>query len=161
MWQDVAYDAFGNNVEKAEQIPNRYQYTGQQLDPITQQYYLRARSYNPAIDRFTQEDEYHGDGLNLYAYCANNSVRYYDLSGYDKSKVGMGYKGSATHFHSVGQNIIPTRSKYNYQSGYFGENSIYGGNKTRNISSKDNLSTATDFYNKIANGGKEKLSMII
>ena len=25
------YDAFGNTVEKAEQIPNRYQYTGQQL----------------------------------------------------------------------------------------------------------------------------------
>lgn len=23
-----------------------------------------------------------GDGLNLYAYCANNSVTYYDLSGY-------------------------------------------------------------------------------
>nr|WP_187626288.1 RHS repeat-associated core domain-containing protein [Selenomonas caprae] len=76
------YDAFGNNVEKAEQIPNRYQYTGQQLDPITQQYYLRARYYNPAIARFTQEDEYHGDGLNLYAYCANNPVEYYDPSGY-------------------------------------------------------------------------------
>jgi len=76
------YDAFGNTVEKAEQIPNRYQYTGQQLDPITQQYYLRARFYNPAIARFTQEDEYHGDGLNLYAYCANNPVGYYDPSGY-------------------------------------------------------------------------------
>ncbi|WP_256211280.1 RHS repeat domain-containing protein [Selenomonas ruminantium] len=70
--------------EKAEQIPNRYQYIGQQLDPITQQYYLRARFYNPAIARFTQEDEYHGDGINLYAYCANNPVDYYDPSGYDK-----------------------------------------------------------------------------
>ena len=76
------YDAFGNTVEKEEQIPNRYQYTGQQLDPITQQHYLRARFYNPAIARFTQEDEYHGDGLNLYAYCANNPVGYYDPSGY-------------------------------------------------------------------------------
>ena len=81
------YDAFGNTVEKEEQIPNRYQYTGQQLDPITQQYYLRARFYNPAIARFTQEDEYHGDGLNLYAYCANNPVGYYDPSGYDKSDI--------------------------------------------------------------------------
>ncbi|WP_074515421.1 RHS repeat-associated core domain-containing protein [Selenomonas sp. WCT3] len=78
------YDAFGNTVEKEEQIPNRFQYTGQQFDPITQQYYLRARFYNPAIARFTQEDEYHGDGLNLYAYCANNPVDYYDPSGYDK-----------------------------------------------------------------------------
>ena len=79
------YDAFGNTVEKAEQIPNCYQYTGQQLDPITQQYYLRARFYNPAIARFTQEDEYHGDGLNLYAYCANNPVGDYDQSGYCNS----------------------------------------------------------------------------
>ncbi|WP_255449218.1 RHS repeat-associated core domain-containing protein [Selenomonas caprae] len=45
--------------EAEEKIPNRYQYTGQELDPITQQYYLRARYYNPAIARFTQEDEYH------------------------------------------------------------------------------------------------------
>ena len=52
------YDAFGNTIEAEEQIPNRYQYTGQQLDPLTQQYYLRARFYNPAIARFTQEDEY-------------------------------------------------------------------------------------------------------
>ena len=32
--------------------------------------------------RFTQEDIYRGDGLNLYAYCQNNPVGYYDLSGY-------------------------------------------------------------------------------
>ncbi|SDG62180.1 RHS repeat-associated core domain-containing protein, partial [Selenomonas sp. WCT3] len=81
------YDAFGNTIESEEQIPNRYQYTGQQLDPITQQYYLRARYYNPAIARFTQEDEYHGDGLNLYAYCANNPVDYYDPSGYANQKL--------------------------------------------------------------------------
>ena len=31
------YDAFGNTIEAEEQIPNRYQYTGQQLDPIIQQ----------------------------------------------------------------------------------------------------------------------------
>ncbi len=78
------YDAFGNTVEKAEQIPNRYQYTGQQLDPITRQYYLQARYYNPVIARFMQEDEYHRDEINLYAYCANNPVDYYDPSGYDK-----------------------------------------------------------------------------
>ncbi len=29
-----------------------------------------------------QEDTYRGDGLNLYAYCANNPVIYYDPSGY-------------------------------------------------------------------------------
>ena len=84
MTQINRYDAFGNTIKAEEQIPNRYQYTGQQLEPITQQYYLRARFYNPAIARFTQEDEYHGDGLNLYAYCVNNPIDYYDPSGFSE-----------------------------------------------------------------------------
>ena len=75
------YDAWGNLTAQEEAIPNRFKYTGQQLDPVTQQYYLRARFYNPVIARFTQEDTYRGDGLNLYAYCANNPVLYVDPSG--------------------------------------------------------------------------------
>ena len=61
------YDAWGNLTVQKEAVPNRFKYTGQQFDPITQQYYLRARFYNPVIARFTQEDIYRGDGLNLYA----------------------------------------------------------------------------------------------
>lgn len=76
------YDAWGNLITCEEIIPNRYLYTGQQFDQITQQYYLRARYYNPVIARFTQEDIYRGDGLNLYTYCDNNPVIYYDSSGY-------------------------------------------------------------------------------
>jgi RHS repeat-associated protein len=76
------YDAFGCVLESKEQVHNRITYTGQQFDGITGQYYLRARFYNPVVGRFTQEDIYRGDGLNLYAYCGNNPVRYYDPSGY-------------------------------------------------------------------------------
>ncbi|WP_252238417.1 RHS repeat-associated core domain-containing protein [Clostridium sp. VAP51] len=76
------YDAFGNVLDSKEEVHNRITYTGQQFDGITQQYYLRARYYNPVIGRFTQEDVYRGDGLNLYAYCGNNPVAYYDPSGY-------------------------------------------------------------------------------
>ncbi|MBN1051993.1 RHS repeat-associated core domain-containing protein, partial [Clostridium botulinum] len=32
--------------------------------------------------RFTQEDVYRGHGLNLYAYCRNNPIVYYDQSRY-------------------------------------------------------------------------------
>lgn len=46
---------------------------------------MRTRFYNPIIGRFTQEDVYRGDGLNLYAYFGNNPVRYYDPSGYARS----------------------------------------------------------------------------
>ena len=76
------YDAFGNLTEKKETIANRVLYTGQQYDQETGQYYLRARYYNPVVGRFLQEDTYRGDGLNLYAYCANNPVMYYDPSGH-------------------------------------------------------------------------------
>ena len=77
-----SYDGFGNLLESREDIANRILYTGQQYDQETGQYYLRARYYNPVIGRFTQEDTYRGDGLNLYAYCDNNPVMYYDPSGH-------------------------------------------------------------------------------
>ena len=79
------YHAFGEEFETQESITNRIRYTGQQYDGISGQYYLRARFYNPRIGRFMQEDTYHGDGLNLYAYCHNNPVMYYDPSGYASS----------------------------------------------------------------------------
>lgn len=76
------YDAFGNILKKTGDISNSLTYTGQMYDGTAGQYYLRARFYNPAIGRFLQEDTYRGDGLNLYAYYANNPVMYYDPSGY-------------------------------------------------------------------------------
>lgn len=78
-----AYDAFGNRTVCEEKIANRFGYAGEMYDGITQQYYLRARFYNPIIGRFTQEDTYYGDGLNLYEYGRNNPVRYIDPSGHE------------------------------------------------------------------------------
>ena len=43
------YDAFGNTISCKEQVENRFRYQGEQYDPITRQYYLRARYYNPVI----------------------------------------------------------------------------------------------------------------
>ena len=76
------YDAFGNAIRCEEQVHNRFRYTGEQYDPLTGQYYLRARYYNPVIARFTQEDTYYGDGLNLYTYCQNNPILYHDPTGH-------------------------------------------------------------------------------
>ena len=80
------YDAFGVLKNSMEEFHNRILYTGQQYDQTSGQYYLRARFYNPVLGRFVQEDEYRGDGLNLYAYCKNNPVVYYDPSGYGEEK---------------------------------------------------------------------------
>lgn len=77
------YDAFGNTISCKEQVENRFRYQGEQYDPITRQYYLRARYYNPVIGRFIQEDTYYGDGLNLYEYCRNNTITYKDPTGHN------------------------------------------------------------------------------
>ena len=64
-----------------------FRYTGQYFDTESGTYYLRARYYNPATGRFTQQDAWananRGDplGLNLYCYCFGNPVRYFDPSG--------------------------------------------------------------------------------
>ena len=76
------YDAFGNTIRCEEQVHKRFRYTGEQYDILTGQYYLRASYYNPVIARFTQEDTYYGDGLNLYTYCQNNPVLYHDPTGH-------------------------------------------------------------------------------
>lgn len=76
------YDVFGSIIKEQGQSRNRLTYTEQFYDTVLGQYYLRARYYNPRIAKFIQEDPYCRDGLNLYAYCHNPPVGYYDPSGY-------------------------------------------------------------------------------
>ena len=99
------YDAFGNLIEQKATIENRILYTGQQYDQETGQYYMRARYYNPVVGRFLQEDTYRGDGLNLYAYCANNPVVYYDPSGHATGKQPLCGSGANSSLEdTVGNN---------------------------------------------------------
>ncbi|MFR8846620.1 MAG: RHS repeat-associated core domain-containing protein [Waltera sp.] len=91
------YDAFGMSLGTTEKLNNRIRYTGQQYDELTEQYYLRARYYNPVAGRFMQEDVYQGDGLNLYAYCGNNPVVYDDPSGWSNQQNGLNSLSDMTY----------------------------------------------------------------
>ena len=55
-----------------------------------------------------QEDVYQGDGLNLYAYCHNNPVVYYDPSGY----IGKACPPQGKISESVDEGGTPTPIKY-------------------------------------------------
>ncbi len=79
------YDAFGNLTSQIGESDNPFLYCGEYYDAETQTYYLRARYYNPANGRFTQQDAWAfmntSDplSLNLYAYCYNNPILYADF----------------------------------------------------------------------------------
>lgn len=84
------YDAFGNIEEETvtgSVYGNPYKYAGYRHDEETGYYYLMARYYDPVTARFLSEDTYRGSisdplSLNLYTYCANNPVKYYDPTGH-------------------------------------------------------------------------------
>ena len=82
------YDPFGEGfaTECTETIENPFKFTGQFYDSEIDEYYLRARQYDPHIARFTARDPVLGDfeeplTLHVYLYCLNNPVRFIDPSG--------------------------------------------------------------------------------
>ncbi len=66
---------------------NPFRYRGYYYDTETELYYLQTRYYDPELGRFISQDsiEYAApetiNGLNLYAYCANNPVMNIDPTG--------------------------------------------------------------------------------
>ena len=74
------YDAYGNQQTEIAGDDNPFRYSGEYYDEETGFIYLRARYYDPTIGRFISEDPIR-DGLNWYAYCNNNPIRYKDPSG--------------------------------------------------------------------------------
>jgi RHS repeat-associated protein len=81
------YDIFGNVILSTEGHRNTRKYAGYYYDEETGHYYLNARYYDPKTARFITEDTYKGRyndplSLNLYTYCANNPIMYYDPTGH-------------------------------------------------------------------------------
>jgi len=81
------FDAYGNTTGRTGTSVNAYQYTGEQRDEETGNYYLRARYYNPANSQFISRDSWEGDSrnpitLNKYTYANSNPAMYTDPSGH-------------------------------------------------------------------------------
>jgi RHS repeat-associated protein len=80
------YDAFGELLSSTGTTANNYRYTGEQFDPNSGFYYLRARYYDPAIGRFNVADPFEGRlsaplSIHRYLYADADPVNKIDPSG--------------------------------------------------------------------------------
>ena len=69
--------------------------------------------------------------------------------------MGLSYKGAASHYHSIGENVSALSKDYPLSNGYFGTKGDSQDNSIRHIESSDPSATAKDFYDKAAYGGVE------
>ena len=88
------YDAFGVEKNIDDSDTNAFRYCGEYYDKETATVYLRARYYNPSTGRFISRDSFAGRrsdplSLNLYTYCANNPILYFDPSGHDAAEAAQ------------------------------------------------------------------------
>ena len=80
------YNAYGTILDQSGSTNNNYLYTGEQFDASLDNYYLRARYYDPAVGRFTQMDAWMGydirpSSLNKYTYTESDPINGIDPSG--------------------------------------------------------------------------------
>jgi RHS repeat-associated protein len=75
------YDADGAELTQSA-VGNRYLWQGREYDFATGLYYFRARWYDPISARWLSKDPIGiSGGLNMYAFCGNNSVNKTDPLG--------------------------------------------------------------------------------
>jgi RHS repeat-associated protein len=84
--QSHYYDAYGGFLSWSDEPTSNLRYTGQYFDADAQQYYLRARWYNPSNGLFNRIDPYSGSysdpqSLHKYLYCHANPINATDPSG--------------------------------------------------------------------------------
>ncbi|WP_074307246.1 RHS repeat-associated core domain-containing protein [Singulisphaera sp. GP187] len=91
----VVYDSFGRvTAESNPSAGDRFKFTGRELDAATGLQYHRARYYDAALGRWTQEDPigFAAGDANLYRYVGNGPTGKVDPSGLaDFHLGGQGY----------------------------------------------------------------------
>jgi len=104
------YEPFGEVLEEDGTLSNNMMFTGQHFDTEIDQYYLRARQYDPHISRFTARDPIRGKfeepmTLHVYLYCINDPINKIDPSGETYVNIANGLQ-AAVSVYSAGLLIM-------------------------------------------------------
>ena len=83
---------FTDDDVQASYGTNEIIYCGYRYDPESQLYYVRNRTYNPALGRWLQRDPIgYSGGINLYGYVGGRAVAAHDSSGLAVAIPSSGY----------------------------------------------------------------------
>ncbi len=125
-----SYTPFGEQIGEAA---SGFGYNGEYYNAATGMIYLRARFYEPEMNRFSQKDTLRGSiadpvGLNRYLYCQSDPVNYADYNGLQMVNVcvadggGSGRDNSryarTTASSTTASNQPPTFQEYLAQNNY-------------------------------------------
>ncbi|HBJ38656.1 MAG TPA: hypothetical protein DDZ51_28680 [Planctomycetaceae bacterium] len=93
--EHVAYDAFGTLLTDPPSISSEHLYRTEPFDPVSGQYYLRARHYSPHLAAFSQQDPFAGFienpiSLHRYQYADRDPVQKHDPTGLFGVSVSLG-----------------------------------------------------------------------
>ena len=78
------YDAFGNLIAKSGPLADffRHRFSTKYFDTETGLYYYGYRFYHPDLMRWLNRDPIEEEGgVNLYGFCGNNAINWYDVDG--------------------------------------------------------------------------------
>ena len=97
------YSPFGETIDQQLSTNNSFRFTGQYYDSEINQYYLRARMYDPALMRFTARDTADCDEqepltLHRYLYCSNNSINRIDPLGESALQIAKALVDATTNY---------------------------------------------------------------
>jgi RHS repeat-associated protein len=83
---EIRYYPWGKDRYTSGTTPTNYKFTGQRYENALGLYFYNSRWYDPMMGRFIQADTIVPggiQGLDRYAYTANNPLKYIDPSGHD------------------------------------------------------------------------------
>jgi RHS repeat-associated protein len=88
-----AYEPFGRTTFSGSGSSNLYRFAGRELD-ATGLYFMRARYYNPVLQRFLSPD-FGGSDVSPYVYAHNSPTNFIDPLGTEAIAIGSGFPMSA------------------------------------------------------------------